>query len=129
MTGGWALALPRKWLRYAEDDLDAARRDLGDGTAPRISCFNAQQATEKIIKAVLEQLGTSYLRTHDLTVLEALLPQRLQSSMSGLNLGQLTRWAVDSRYPDFASTVTEADAKESVRIAEAVFAILTPEIL
>ena len=42
----------RRWLRYAKDDLRTAEMLSEQGGVPRISCFHAQQAAEKSIKAI-----------------------------------------------------------------------------
>ena len=69
----------RRWLRYAEEDFSAARRMNEQGSfAPRQSCFQAQQAAEKAIKAVLVFLQTEFPFTHDLDRLRALLPDGWQ---------------------------------------------------
>jgi uncharacterized protein len=58
------------WLRYAEEDLEAAERMVaGRGWAPRIACFHAQQAAEKALKAVLVHEGLPLQFTHNLELL------------------------------------------------------------
>ena len=46
------LKVLRRWLRYAGDDLRTAEVLLEPGSVPRISCFHAQQAAEKSLKAI-----------------------------------------------------------------------------
>jgi len=64
----------QRWLRYAREDLAAARA-LGEraGGAPRQSCRLAQQAAEKAIKAALVFLRIDFPRSHDLDLLRNLV--------------------------------------------------------
>ena len=44
----------RRWLQYAQEDLEAAKHVLDDPfMAPRHGCLLAQQAAEKALKAAL----------------------------------------------------------------------------
>ena len=102
---------PQRWLRYARDDLAAARALLADQSLPgRLACFHAQQAAEKALKASLVVAGIEFRKTHDLVVLAALQPEPLRSAVLGLELQLLQPWAVDARYP---ADVPEANAEEA----------------
>ena len=67
---------PHEWLRFAQDDLAAARLLLTDVEVPaRLACFHAQeQAAEKALKASLVQAAIQFRKTHDLVVLVAPRP-------------------------------------------------------
>ena len=85
------------WLRFASDDLAAARLLLAeDELPPRLSCFHAQQAAEKAIKAHLVHAGIAFRWTHDLVVLAALLPDDLLGEIAGIDLQLLQQWAVEA---------------------------------
>jgi HEPN domain-containing protein len=88
-----------RWLAYARDDLRAAEALKSSQIPARISCFHAQQAAEKAIKAVfvVEQVDFPY--THDLVRLAEALPPGWSIDASSADLGDLSRWAVESRYP------------------------------
>jgi HEPN domain-containing protein len=65
-----------------------------------VVCFHAQQAAEKYLKALLEELGDEVPRTHNLiALLKVLVPHHnsLRAFRRGLDF--LTRFAVDTRYP------------------------------
>ncbi len=48
------LTLVHRWLQYAREDLRAAAEILGrEVFLPRHACWMAQQAAEKVLKAVL----------------------------------------------------------------------------
>jgi HEPN domain-containing protein len=72
---------------------------LLDGISGPILGFHAQQAVEKLLKALLSQRGLKYPRTHDL---EKLVLQLLQAGESlpatPLPLKELNSYAVQFRY-------------------------------
>jgi HEPN domain-containing protein len=84
-------------------------------------CFDAQQAAEKAIKAVLLKLGVPFPFIHDLGDLLDLV-QKAGGSVprSVRDAGRLTRFAVVTRYPGIAEPVSQEDYKRSIRIAERV---------
>lgn len=99
------------WLAYARDDLKAAEELESSDIPARISCFHAQQAAEKAMKAVfvLEQIDYPY--THDLVKLAEALPPGWTVGASNGDLADLSRWAVESRYP----MLDEPDSGDSDR--------------
>ena len=118
-----------RWLRYAEEDLITAETYLKDPRVPsRQSCWHAQQAAEKALKAVLIFLQIDFRRTHDLNVLRDLLPESWQLKTALPNLGALNRWAVAARYPDDPQEATEANASEAVEQARAVWTAAFAEL-
>lgn len=60
-----APAYPRAWFEQAEADLRAASLSASGG-AHEWACFQAQQAGEKALKALLYGRGTSTILTHSL---------------------------------------------------------------
>jgi HEPN domain-containing protein len=82
------LAETRRWLSYAQEDLEAAEALVEQQTVvPRHICWLAQQAAEKALKAVLVFLGVEFPRRHDLDALRNLIP---------------TDWEVKQQHPDLA---------------------------
>ena len=82
-------------------------------------CFHCQQSAEKYLKAILEELGLTVPRTHDLDhLLTQLLPH--YGSLRRLRRGLvfLTDFAVDTRYPGGKATKRQAEA--ALRWAEQV---------
>jgi len=115
---------PRSWLRRAKSNLARARLLAGQ---PEVLyedlCFDAQQAAEKALKAVLVQRGVTVPKTHA----PAELLTRVEKS--GIEVpGEireatlLTPYAVEARYPGLWEEVTAADHEEAVRVAERVVA-------
>jgi len=56
---------PALWLQLADEDLAMARLALDQGIY-RQTCFHAQQAAEKALKALLLVRRGTYPRTHSL---------------------------------------------------------------
>lgn len=91
----------RAWVRKAENDYRLAVQTAG-GSAPFHDnvCFHCQQSAEKYLKALLEELGLTIPRVHNLDDLLGLLKPH-HASLSGLRRGLifLTDFAVGFRYP------------------------------
>jgi HEPN domain-containing protein len=64
----------KPWVRKAEEDVQAART-LAAASPPLrdIVCFHCQQAVEKYLKAMLQELGVAFPKTHDLELLVDLI--------------------------------------------------------
>lgn len=101
-------------MRKAEGDFIAIRK-LARGTEPAhdATCFHCQQAAEKYLKALLEELSRTVPRTHHLVaLLHLLLPHHGSLSRLRRGLDFLTRFAVDTRYPGDDATKRQAAAAE-----------------
>ena len=105
--------LARGWLRKAESDLADARRTLESEGPYDTACFNAQQAVEKSLKAVLGYFGEPIPHIHNVEV----LADRACAVAPGLDLdaeklSPMTAFAVELRYdPGFwPDRETAADA-------------------
>ena len=117
----------REWTAKAEADFSTATRELNATESPNFDavCFHAQQCVEKLMKALLIQLGAVPPRSHDLTELDRLLaPICGPWSWPAQELRFLTRAAVDFRYPGESADLSEAT--ESLEIARRLRAKLRP---
>jgi len=84
-------------------------------------CFDAQQAAEKAIKAVLVHRQVRFPKTHDLLDLLTLLDQSgLQIPPEICEADALTHYAVETRYPGLAEEVTADEHARAVELAERV---------
>ena len=113
---------PESWLRRARSNLARARSlaDVSD-VVYEDPCFDAQQAAEKALKAVLVHRKVDFPKTHALADLLTLVakagvsvPPEIEEATS------LTPYAVETRYPGLWEDVTAQDHMEAVRIAERV---------
>lgn len=111
----------RRWLGYATGDLNAAKANLDrDDLPPRIAAFQAQQAAEKAIKALLILTGNEFARTHDLERLIQQLPRDASLRTEDVELERLSDFAVQVRYPDALPDASEEEAATAVADAERV---------
>src|SRR5438128_1588019 len=104
--------LTGEWVRKADADMTAAVTLAG--TTPPLRdpvCFHCQQAAEKYLKALLQELGLRVPREHNLDVLlDLLLPH--DPGLRGLRRGlkQLSKYAVEYRYPGFRATARQVQS-------------------
>lgn len=110
-----------QWLGFALGDLAGARAVLeGDDLPARLAAFQAQQAAEKAIKALLILTGQDFERTHDLEALVLRLPTDAAVRGLDVNLEQLSNFAVGLRYPDALTDVGRPEAEAAVQEAESI---------
>lgn len=110
---------PQAWLARAKSNLARAR--LGR-TSPEVAwedpCFDAQQAAEKALKALLIALGIPFPKTHDLERLLALVRPHLPVPPELEALARLNPFAVAGRYPGDLPEAAEEDWREALQLAE-----------
>jgi HEPN domain-containing protein len=117
------------WLGYSESDLRAANTLLqSEEFFPLQICFLAQQCTEKGIKAILVFEEVNFPKIHDLDRLRDLVPEGWRLKRQFPDLAELTIWAIEARYPGDMPDVTEAEAKNTLRLAESVFETVSAEL-
>jgi HEPN domain-containing protein len=105
----------RRWLRWAEEDLQLAIHVIGDSElAPRGACTWAHQAAEKALKALLVAKDLDPPRTHDLDRLAQLAGEDVRAGLYGADLTELTRWSIEGRYPSDIEDATSADARRAI---------------
>lgn len=109
----------RAWLERAEEDLDTARFNHGGGRFP-IAAFLAQQAAEKVLKALLISRGQPLRKIHDLVVLGRALsaPRAVEDACDLLNPHY-----IEARYPTgLVDKYEDDDAREAIDAAAEVVA-------
>jgi hypothetical protein len=94
------LDLARVLLARAVDDETLVRKVCSDAdVADAIVGFHAQQAAEKLIKAVLAARGVAFVKTHALSYLIGLVEENDIEAPSELSEADvLSPWAVEFRY-------------------------------
>lgn len=111
---------PREWLNRAKSNLAQARARV-PGAYLEDLCFNAQQAAEKAIKAVLISRGVEFPYVHDLERLMGILESRGEPVPDTVRCAAgLARYAVQTRYPGLEEPVSEQEYAEAVAMAEDV---------
>ncbi len=113
---------PREWLNRAKSNMALSRSGIDEpGIYLEDLCFDAQQAAEKAIKAVLLLLKVHFPYIHDLAELLTLIesggqtvPQPVREAV------QLTPFAAEARYPGSQEPVTREEYENAVTIAATV---------
>lgn len=108
---------PREWLRRADSNLVQASRHE-PAVCLEDLCFQAQQAAEKALKALVLARGRRLPYTHDLATLLRLIEQASETVPQNINrVVRLTDYAVETRYPGLFEPVTEEEYREAVALA------------
>ena len=89
---------PEAWIRYAKSDLNLAGVARPSGVLLEVLCFHAQQAAEKVLKAVLVALRIPVPHTHNIGMLLDLLPDEVNIPPDIQDSRLLTDYAVMGRY-------------------------------
>jgi HEPN domain-containing protein len=111
---------PPAWLISAQSDLKLARLAHNqEDILPEQICFHAQQAVEKAFKAVLIAAKADFPLTHDLEeLLDICVDAGIDVPVELLDVGCLSPYAVETRYPGFWAPIEEADVNEALLFAE-----------
>ena len=114
--------LVRQWLAKAKEDFEVARHLLTrDAPYESAVAFHAQQAAEKLLKAVLVHHQVEFPKTHDLGDLldRVAAVDGLLARMLG-DLTALNPYGVEFRYPGDSPNITSEAARQAVEIADKV---------
>lgn len=117
------LGTPEEWFERAKSNLIRSKQPKPEGVFWEDLCFDAQQATEKALKALLLFRSIPFRFVHDIAELLTLLEQ------SGVTLPEniraaagLSDYAVETRYPGSLERVTEEEYRQALAVAESVVA-------
>jgi len=109
------------WLKRAYNSLALAKVEKTDEICYEDLCYNAQQAVEKGLKALLIYFGENIsrnLKTHDLFVLLKYLEQYVVVPDDMIDAAILTEYATGTRYPGDYEEVSEQSYKDAIKSAE-----------
>ena len=124
-----AAAAARRWLQWADEDwtmADAASRDAT--FVPRGVCMWSHQAGEKAVKALLCAHDIDPPKQHDLSRLVQRLPERDRDLLDGIDIDELSRWAIEGRYPDDFDEASTAEAATALKLAHEVMTRMRVQI-
>ena len=111
---------PREWLNRARSNLALAKNRVPDVYLEDL-CFEAQQAAEKAVKAVMLSRNINFPYVHDLALLLSILEEGGVTIPNKVRrAARLTPHAVDSCYPGVERPTSEEEYRDAVAIAEAV---------
>ncbi len=111
---------PREWMNRARSNLAMAKSEV-EGVYLEDLCFDAQQAAEKAIKALLIKMGVEFPYIRDIAQLLTLLEKAGQEIPRGIREAEaLTRFAILTRYPGLAPPVKREEYEQPMVLAEEV---------
>ena len=111
---------PREWMNRARSSLAIAKNRVPQAYLEDL-CFEAQQAAEKSIKAVMIARNIEFPYVHDLDHLLSLLEDEGEVIPAPIRqASKLTKYATVTRYPGDMGPVTAQEYAEAIAIAEAV---------
>ena len=111
---------PREWLNRANSSLVIAKKDSDDVYLEDL-CYQAQQAVEKAIKAVLIKYDVKFPYVHDIAKLLVLLSEAGLDAPEYIRESErLTPYASISCYPNISPPVDKEDYYKFIEIAERV---------
>ncbi|MCE8428697.1 MAG: HEPN domain-containing protein [Candidatus Methanoperedens sp.] len=122
------------WLKQAHSDLSAAE-DSVKSEHYEWACFQAQQAAEKALKALIISKGGES-RIHSIKFLLSNLPENMTISDHLQNAArELDKHYIPTRYPDSFSTgipkdfFTQDDARRAIANAEKIIGFAEEKII
>ena len=111
---------PREWMNRARSSLARARTRT-TGAYFEDMCFDAQQAAEKAVKAVMIRRRIEFPYVHDLRRLLSMLDRAGETIPETVRRAvDLTDFATITRYPGMGQPVTEQQYLEAIEIAATV---------
>lgn len=118
------------WLRKADNDLLNIRNNLTAEDVPTDTiCFHAQQAVEKLLKALLIAHGRNVAKSHDLvkllTDVADLAPELGQFEEL---LEEISEYGVSVRYPDGYCDPTVEEARNAYETAEKIRCVVLSKL-
>jgi HEPN domain-containing protein len=120
----------------SEDWLKRARSNLARAKLPKLEealwedyCFDAQQAAEKALKALLLFNKIPFRFVHDIAELLTLLEQNGFELPEEIRAGaELSEYAVEARYPSPMEPVTEQEYDEAIATSEQIVSWVTQNL-
>lgn len=111
---------PREWLNRARSSLAIAKNRVPRAYLEDL-CFEAQQAAEKAIKAVMIVREIEFPYVHDLALLLSILEDAGEKVPDTVRpAARLTVYAVDTRYPGVGKPVSVSEYRAALTVAESV---------
>ena len=102
--------LVQEWVERAEEDYTAMKwQQQAPNPSYNLICFLCQQCTEKYLKAWLQEADIPFKKTHNLgTLLALIIPTIPTWHVWRAALSELSKYAVDTRYPGDSATPKNA---------------------
>ena len=120
----------KEWVRFADMDVLSAKY-LNEIQYPRpleIICYHCQQASEKMLKALMISFDCAVQKTHDLGLLLDILSDYVIFPEKVINAAEkLTPYGVKIRYPqDF--NIEEQHVKNALHCMNVIYDFVSDEL-
>ncbi|MBI5473150.1 MAG: HEPN domain-containing protein [Ignavibacteriae bacterium] len=112
----------KKWLAFADEDLQYARHGLAIQNNPpyRLIAYHAQQCVEKHLKAYLVFHKCDFPYSHNISNLLDICSRFATWTEQIRDAEELTPFAITTRYPGEDDDVSLEEASKAIQIAERV---------
>jgi HEPN domain-containing protein len=111
------------WLDHARSHLAIARQPKSAETLWEVLCYQAREAVEKALKAVLVAKAVQFRTEKDLVELLNLLESSgIEFPAHFRAVSELNDYLIATEYPGSFEPVTEAEFRAALRVAEEVYA-------
>ena len=107
-----------EWLKRAHSSLELAKFSDNEFVYYEDLCYQAQQAAEKGLKALLIFYGVEPERTHNLFILLQKLDDYTELNDDIKDVLKLYNFAVQTRYPGDYIAIEREEYEQSIMIAE-----------
>jgi HEPN domain-containing protein len=107
-----------EWINRARSSLNIAKELNHEGIYLEDLCFQAQQAAEKALKAVMIFLSIRPPYTHNLNTLLLQLNERIKIPEDISDVIDLNDYAVQTPYPGDFSPIEMQEYQNAIKIAE-----------
>ena len=120
----------KEWMRRAEGNLARAERGkIDDRFLFEDLCYDAQQATEKALKALCIARHISFPWTHSIAELLTILENKGENIPEEVREAErLTVYATDTKYPGDWEPIEEEEYLEALEHAKSVFEWVSEEL-
>jgi HEPN domain-containing protein len=112
------MASYEEWMKRARSSLELAKFSDNELIYYEDLCFQAQQAAEKGLKALLIFYGVEPEKTHNLNILLQELEKHTQINDEVKSVLKLYNYAVQTRYPGEYIEIEKEEYEQSIVITE-----------
>lgn len=118
----------RRWLNYAISDLKLAKLCINYAKEETAQiCFHSQQCVEKTLKAFLVYNEVTFPKTHSIEYLQQLCKDA-DPDFSNIEIGNLSVYAVETRYPFGFKQPLFSDASKAYDIAKLILSFVVSKL-
>ena len=111
----------QNWLKRAKSNFKIAQIAKDDDICYEDLCYEAQQCSEKALKALLIYLKQEIPKVHSFHILLEKLEQHIEIPEEIKDVIELNNYAVQTRYPGDYLSLDKEEYERSLEITERVF--------